>query len=99
MGFPMMRPATAVEAMETDSRLTALGTGFSKQFQYPMSLARALKTMLTAVKPKKWVASGLSTKVKTVAMTLVTVTAPTFLAHHNARISKMTPIMPHRNGM
>ena len=50
---PMMRPATAVEAMEMNNRLIALGIGLSKQVRYPMSLARASKTTLAAVKPKK----------------------------------------------
>lgn len=37
---------------------------------------RASKITLAAVKPKKWVVSGLKAKVRTVAMTPVTVTAP-----------------------
>jgi hypothetical protein len=49
----MIRPATAVEIMEMNNKLIALGIGLSRQFRYPISLARASKITLAAMNPKK----------------------------------------------
>ncbi len=57
------------------------------------------KTTLAAVKPKKWVALGLSIMVMIVAVIPVMVTAPNFLIHHKASISEMIPSMSQKNGM
>ena len=96
---PMIAPATAIETMEMVNKLIMLDTVFSKQFRYPTSLAKMSKTTLATVKAKKCVATGLSERVKNVAMTPVMVTAPNFLAHHKARINAAVPIISHRNGM
>ena len=95
----MIKPASAVEAMEMNNRLIALGIGLSKQFRYPINPARISKTTLAAMKPKKWVASGLSISVRMVAITPVTVTVPNLLAHQRAKINEITPSMSHRKGM
>lgn len=64
-----------------------------------MSLVKISKTTLAAVKPKKWVAFGLSINVIIVAVIPVTVTAPNFLIHHKASISEIIPSMSQRKGM
>ena len=64
-----------------------------------MSPVRISKTILAAVKPKKWVAPGLSIKVIIVAIIPVAVTAPNFLIHHKASISEMMPSMSQKNGI
>jgi hypothetical protein len=51
------------------------------------------------VNAKKWVATGLSARVKMVAIIPVMVIAPNFLAHHKLRISEIAPIMSHRKGI
>ena len=95
---PIIVPATAVEIADTKSRLIILNIGFSRQLLYPISLARTSKTILAAVKPKKWVASGLNVKVIIVAIIPVSATAPNFLVCHNTKISEITPSVSHKNG-
>jgi hypothetical protein len=96
--IPIMVPATAVEIADTTSRLIILNIGFSRQLLYPISLAKTSKTMLAVVKPKKWMAEGLSAKVMIVAIMPVRVTAPNFLTCHNTKINEMTPSVSHKKG-
>lgn len=97
--LPIIMPATAVEATDAESKLITLDIDFSKQFGYLMSLVRTSKTTHAAVKPKKWVAYGLSIKVIIVAIIPVIVTPPNFLTHHKASISEIIPSMSQKNGM
>jgi len=97
--FPIIIPATAVEAADAKIKLITLSIGFSKQSLYPMSLVKISKTALAAVKPKKWVALGLSPMVIIVAITPVTVTTPNFLTHHKASMSEIIPSISQKNGM
>jgi len=53
---------------------------------------------LAAVKPRKWMAPGLRTKLRAVAATPIRVAAPGLRVHHTVRMRRDVPIMSQRMG-
>ena len=64
-----------------------------------MSLVKISKTILAVVKPKKWVALGLSIMVMIVAWVRLVILVATSLIHHKASVSKIIPTMSQKSGM
>jgi hypothetical protein len=95
---PIMAPATAADRVEIGTMLIMVYDVFLNALLYLTSHDAASKTMLAAVKPKKWMAPGLNVKLITVAISPTIVVDPSFLVHQTVSVNAAKPIRSQKKG-